>query len=148
MHSIFIPVSSLSTFQQLGYSLYTECDKVKHMGSYYLKGAYYERELLSILNEKGFAVIRAAGSGGNISVPDIIGIKSSQVLAFECKAWAKEPRLRPEKLKDLINWVEKAGAMGFVAWRHDNKWEFKNAKDMKNKEKEWMNITTFLSCFL
>ncbi len=118
------------------------------MASRYLKGAHYERELLSILNDRGFAVIRAAGSGGNISVPDIIGLKSGHILAFECKAWSKEPRLQPRKLKDLLEWSKKAGAMGFVAWRHNNKWEFKNAKDMKDKDKEWMGMTTFFSCFL
>ena len=118
------------------------------MASRYFKGAMYERELLYILHDKGFAVMRAAGSGGNISVPDIIGIKKGHVLAFECKAWVKEPRLRPEKLKDLIDWSDKSGGMGFVAWRHDNKWEFKNAKDLMEKEKQWMDMNTLLSFFL
>jgi len=118
------------------------------MVSKYLRGAQYERELLYILHDRGFAVIRAAGSGGNISVPDIIGIKNNQIIAFECKAWTKEPRIRPEKAQDLLRWCEKAGAHGFVAWRHDNKWEFKNIKDIKNKEREWIGMPVFFSVFV
>lgn len=118
------------------------------MASKYLKGATYERELLYILNDKGFAVLRAAGSGGNMSVPDIIGIKKGNVIAFECKAWAKEPYIRPDKLNDIIEWSRKAGALSFIAWRHDNKWEFKNAKDLKDKEKPWMDMGTLLSFFV
>lgn len=139
---------SLFTFFGLGYSLYNEAVKFNHMASRYQKGAHYERELLSILHDKGFAVIRTAGSGGGICVPDIIGIKKGQVLAFECKAWAEEPRLKPEKLKDLIEWSAKAGGLGFVAWRHDNKWEFKDARNLKDKEKPWVDMLSFFSCFV
>ncbi|NOX71862.1 MAG: hypothetical protein GXO64_04165 [Candidatus Micrarchaeota archaeon] len=118
------------------------------MASRYMRGAHYERELLYILYGKGFAVVRSAGSGGNVSVPDIIGIKNGQILAFECKAWANEPRIRPEKREDMIQWCEKAGAYGFVAWRNENKWKFKNIKDIKNKEIEWMDMATFFSIFI
>ena len=118
------------------------------MASRYQRGVRYERELLHILDKKGFAVIRAAGSGGNVSVPDIIGIRKGQVIAFECKAWEKEPYIKKEKIDDFIKWCKKADAFGFIAWRHENKWKFKPIEDIKNKEKEWVELHVFLSVFL
>ena len=52
----------------------------------YIKGARAERELCKKLKELNFAIIRAAGSGGNISAPDLGAIKKGRILGFECKA--------------------------------------------------------------
>ena len=95
----------------------------------YIKGAQAERDLSKRLKEFGFAVIRAAGSGGSISAPDIVAIKKGRVLAFECKAWKTTPRLNKEQYENLKNWCQKAGAMGFMAWKN-REWKFLRVKDI------------------
>lgn len=102
----------------------------------YTKGARAERELCKELTKHGFGVIRAAGSGGNISTPDLVAIKKGRVLAFECKAWKTTPRLKPEEYKDFLEWCEKTGALGFLAWKN-KEWKFLSIKDIpKNNIKE------------
>ncbi len=95
----------------------------------YNKGARAERELCRKLESCGFAMIRAAGSGGSISTPDVVAIKKGRVLAFECKAWKTVPRLGKKEYKNFKNWCDMSGAMGFLAWRNKN-WKFLGVKDI------------------
>lgn len=99
----------------------------------YRKGARIERELARILKERGFSVVRSAGSGSNISTPDLVAIKNSKVYAFECKAWRRVPRLKDEEYKEFLQWCENAGAYGFLAWK-DRKWLFLEMKDINKKD--------------
>ena len=107
----------------------------------YIKGAQAERELSKKLRELGFSVIRAAGSGGSISTPDLVAIKKGRVLAFECKAWKTTPRLKIEKYRQFSEWCEKAGAMGFLAWKNKG-WKFLGIKDIPktNIKKDGINF--------
>lgn len=57
---------------------------------YYQKGATFERELVRKFWENGWTAIRAAGSGSNYPVPDVIAIKDRDIVAVECKATKKE----------------------------------------------------------
>ena len=107
----------------------------------YVKGAAAERDLSKKLKEMGFAVIRAAGSGGSISTPDLVAIKRGRVLAFECKAWKTTPRLKKEEYEDFKDWCERAGAMGFMAWKN-KEWKFLGVKDIPktNINKDGINF--------
>ncbi len=59
--------------------------------TFYEKGANFERLLVRQFWDSGFAAIRAAGSGSApFPIPDVIAIKGSRVIAFECKTTAKE----------------------------------------------------------
>jgi len=98
----------------------------------YSKGARAERELAKKLIEMGFAIVRSAGSGGSISIPDLVAIKSGRVLVFECKAWKTTPCLKKDEYKNFLEWCEKAGAVGFLAWKNNN-WLFLNIKDIGKK---------------
>jgi Holliday junction resolvase len=95
----------------------------------YVKGAQAERELSKKLKELGFSVIRAAGSGGTISTPDLVAIKKGRILAFECKAWKTTPRLKKDEYEDFKDWCEKADALGFLAWKNKG-WTFLGVKDI------------------
>jgi Holliday junction resolvase len=99
----------------------------------YRKGANAERELAKMLKSCGFAVIRAARSGGSISVPDVVGIKKNVVCGFECKTWKTEPKLKREEFNELKGWCTKANAYGFLAWRSRGKWLFLNIDDLQTK---------------
>ena len=99
----------------------------------YQKGANAERELAKILKENGFAVMRAAKSGGSISIPDIIGVKNGRVLAFECKTWKRKPRLKKEEFAEIVDWCLRASAEGYLAWRNRGKWLFLNINDLATK---------------
>jgi len=101
----------------------------------YVKGANFERELGKELKTVGFVCIRAAGSGSKISTPDLVAIKKGRVIAFECKSWETKPRLREEEYKNFMEWCERAGAVGFLAWRRGkNDWLFLDIKSYKSKD--------------
>ncbi len=101
----------------------------------YVKGASAERELAKILKQHSFSVIRAAGSGGSISTPDLVAIKKGRVLAFEIKSWSTKPRLKDDEYREFREWCETAGAMGFFAWRRKkNDWLFIDIKKYKKSD--------------
>ncbi len=87
--------------------------------SHYNKGASAERELIGLFHEKGFAVIRAAGSGTNVlSAPDIVVLRPQLRLAVEAKAWAKNHlSISRVQFDDLLNWSERAGCQALIAWK-------------------------------
>lgn len=84
----------------------------------YAKGARSERELISIFCEKGFSVIRAAGSGVSSLCPDILVFKKGVQYAFECKAWESGSlSIEKEKFHTLKEWERNTGITTFIAWR-------------------------------
>ena len=99
----------------------------------YVKGANAERELTKLLKGKSFAVVRSARSGGSISVPDVIAAKDGKILAFECKTWKEKPRLKREEHAEFAEWCQRAGAIGFLAWRNRGKWLFLDINNLKEK---------------
>ena len=91
----------------------------------YSKGARSERELLLRLSGINYSVMRAAGSGVNSLSPDIIAIKEGRGFAFECKAWATNLIIEPERLDSLQAWEKNTGMQTFIAWKINNKgWFF------------------------
>ncbi len=114
----------------------------------YAKGAFYERELLHFLNSKGFAVIRAPSSGGNLSPVDIVAIKKGLVIAIESKAWENKPKLPHDRIQRLKEWSDKAGAITFLGWRTKNKWLFLQLKDVlenRYEDEYWIGMENFLT---
>ncbi len=93
----------------------------------YNKGANAERELIKLLDTKGFAVLRVAGSGVNpLPCPDVVALFKGKILAFECKARKGNylPIARGQ-LDEEIGWAEKAGAEFIIAWKIPNRgWLF------------------------
>ncbi len=97
------------------------------------KGSRRERELLRILEEKGFVVHRVAGSGvGEKAICDLVAVREGKVFFYECKSRKKYyyPREDAEQLKTLISSAKKCGAMAILAVKLNNKdWKFVRISD-------------------
>lgn len=103
--------------------------------SKYMKGYVGERELLYKLYDKGYVVLRSPRSGRiGLPTPDIVAIKNSKVYALECKFRNIAFIVPKEQLEQLKEWVEKAGANAYIAWKIPRKgWKFIALDDaMKN----------------
>lgn len=84
----------------------------------YAKGARSERELISLFCERGFSVIRAAGSGVGSPSPDILVFKGGKQYGFECKAWESTSlSIEKDKVRALREWERNTGITTFIAWR-------------------------------
>jgi Holliday junction resolvase len=105
----------------------------------YSKGARGERELLNWLHDRGYSVIRSAGSGVNSISPDVTAIKNGKGLAFECKAWERSSlSIEPEKFESLREWERNTGMQTFIAWRMNGEsWFFIKLDEMKRTEKNY-----------
>ncbi|MBN1940684.1 MAG: hypothetical protein JW772_00720 [Candidatus Diapherotrites archaeon] len=88
--------------------------------SRYRKGANAERELIHLLFDKGFSVVRTAGSGKTaLPAPDLIALKVGKHLAFECKAWASGNLSIPiASFEEFISWCTRAGVEAYLAWKY------------------------------
>ncbi|MFA6036199.1 MAG: Holliday junction resolvase Hjc [Candidatus Micrarchaeia archaeon] len=84
----------------------------------YSKGSRYERELIAIFQEKGYSVIRSAGSGVGTPSPDILLFKRSKQYGLECKAWDKGSlSLEKSKIAEMRTWQDNTGMTTMIAWR-------------------------------
>jgi holliday junction resolvase Hjr len=84
----------------------------------YNKGARGERELLNYLHERGFSVMRSAGSGVNSLSPDIIAFKDGRGFAFECKAWERGSiAIEVAKIEEMMRWEANTKMDTYIAWR-------------------------------
>lgn len=98
------------------------------------KGDRRERELVDLLDEKGFAVIRApsSGSGTDRDLPDVLAGNGSQFYAFEVKA-SKDSHvyLKGEEINSLIYFARNFGARARLGIRFDHeKWYFFHPHDV------------------
>ncbi len=109
--------------------------------AHYNKGANAERELIHTLHERGFAVLRVAGSGVSpLPSPDVVALKSGRIIAIECKAWKGNYLAIPlETFNDEVNWAKVAGAEFFVGWKvpHEG-WFFIKSENFRNAGKNFM----------
>jgi holliday junction resolvase Hjr len=103
----------------------------------YSKGARSERELLNGLHDKGYSVMRSAGSGVNTLSPDLIAMKNGKGLAFECKAWDKgNIWIEKDRFENLVQWQSNTGMDTFIAWRMNGTgWFFIKLEEMKSNDK-------------
>jgi holliday junction resolvase Hjr len=83
------------------------------------KGSNAERELLFKLYDRGFAVVRVAGSGcSTLPTPDIIAVKNKLTIAIECKTKKGEYlNIKESQIQELITWENMAKCKSYVAWR-------------------------------
>ncbi len=108
----------------------------------YDKGARSERELLNILDQKGYSVLRSAGSGVNALSPDLIAIRKGKGMIIECKAWEKGSlSLAPEQFGKILEWEARTEFPTFVAWRMNGMgWFFIKPAEFKRGRSNY-NIT-------
>ena len=89
------------------------------------KGSKAERELIHMFWSKGFAAMRAAGSGSTQHPsPDVIAGNGRIFFAIECKASADPVKyIEKDKVNQLDLFANSFGARAIVALRFDNeKW--------------------------
>jgi Holliday junction resolvase len=105
----------------------------------YSKGARGERELLNVLYEMGYSVVRAAGSGVNSISPDVIAVRDGKGMVFECKAWDRGSlSIDHEKFESLRLWRDNAMMDTYMAWRMNGEgWYFVKLDEMKKTEKNY-----------
>jgi holliday junction resolvase Hjr len=98
------------------------------------KGSKAERELIHMLWKKGFAALRAAGSGSmQHPSPDIVASNGKISLAIECKTSHRLVKyIEKDDINQLDLFANLFGARPFVAVRFDNdQWYFVRIADMK-----------------
>ncbi len=108
----------------------------------YDKGARSERELLNMLDQKGYSVLRSAGSGVNALSPDLIALRKGKGLVIECKAWEKSSlSLAPEQFEKILEWETRTEFPTFVAWRMNGMgWFFIKPAEFVRGKSNW-NVT-------
>ncbi len=89
------------------------------------KGTMYERQLKKMLEEKGFFVTRASGSGSDGISPDLIVLHTTKKFALECKAWRNSLHFEKPKIVLYQEWERRTGIPVYVAWKFPHKeWRF------------------------
>jgi Holliday junction resolvase len=84
----------------------------------YHKGARAERELIKFFSERGFMVIRGAGSGTSGLSPDVLVFRGIRQYVIEAKAFESEHlSLDRDQFENLKKWNEVTGMETYVAWR-------------------------------
>lgn len=94
-----------------------------------IKGANAERELFHMLDSKGFACVRVAGSGmmENTYCDLMAGSKEKKIAyAIECKVTKNDKKyFDPEQIKNLIEFSSLFGVNPLVAIKFNRKgWHF------------------------
>lgn len=82
------------------------------------KGANWERQLKKILEERGFVVIRSAGSGVDSTSPDLLALSSTRKFALECKAWNSGYLwIGKNRFRQMQLFEQKTNIPYYVAWK-------------------------------
>lgn len=98
----------------------------------YSKGASYERELLALLKDKGFAVVRVAGSGrARMEQPDLLASNGRKILGFECKYSGTDYKtIVKDEVNSLVDFCKKFNCVPVLAFRFQHtEWKFKIISD-------------------
>ncbi|AEH07213.1 Holliday junction resolvase Hjc [Methanothermococcus okinawensis] len=104
-------------------------------GYKYKKGSNFERELKKMFENKGFAVVRSAGSHGI----DLIVGKKGNIYALECKITSKEKfYISKEDVDKLINFSEIFGAQPYIALKMNGKILFINPYLLTTSKKNYL----------
>ncbi len=98
----------------------------------YAKGYRSERNLVHILAKRGYMVVRTPRSGRiGLASPDIIAAKGGRLFVIECKSREGAFTVPEEQLNELNEWVDKAGATAYIAWKTSRKeWLFLHLNDV------------------
>ncbi len=81
------------------------------------RGINYERKLVDLLHEMGYAAVRVAGSGAKaLPCPDVVACHKGDILAIEVKTTRKnQVYLSDNQVDDLKIYSRNAGAKPLVA---------------------------------
>ncbi len=105
------------------------------------KGTTAERELMRMFWEKGFACVRAAGSGSTpLPSPDLLVGNKLRFFAIECKATkATKVYLTEKEVNELQTFAERFGAEPWVGVKFTHvDWYFLTLEDLVKTEKSYV----------
>ncbi len=97
------------------------------------KGSNAERELVRFFWERGWATLRAAGSGSQqYPCPDVLAGKNGRRLAIECKMTSSQKKyLSLQELNELQYFANTFGAEAWIGVRfHRENWFFLQLEDI------------------
>jgi len=105
----------------------------------YRKGSRAERELIDYFSEKGYCVIRAAGSGVNSLSPDILVFRRGVQCGIEAKAHETNSLgIDREQFENLKRWEDISGITCLIGWRKNREpWYFVPLSVFKENEKSF-----------
>ncbi len=104
--------------------------------THYDKGSFFERQLKKSLEEKGFFVVRAAGSGVAGDAPDLIALRSGKGFGIECKAWKNDIFLDKPTVISYREWEKITGKPVYLAWKKPRKeWRFFSLFTLRETER-------------
>ena len=82
----------------------------------YRKGYIAENQLVHILYDRGWAVLRAPRSGRiSIPSPDIVAMKRGRILIIEVKSRNAGFQMRKEQIDEMEEYITRSGGEGYVA---------------------------------
>ena len=99
------------------------------------KGTNAERELVRLFWNKGFASIRAAGSGSSrYPSPDVLAGNGARRIAIECKTSREHVKyLTLKEVSELKRFSEVFGAEAWIGLRFkDAEWHFVSVEDLRS----------------
>lgn len=105
------------------------------------KGSKAERDLIHLFWSKGFAAMRAAGSGSTQHPsPDVVAGNGKLFFAFECKSsHDKTKYLTKDEITQLDLFANSFGARAFVAMKFDGEpWYFLRLTNLKVTDKSYV----------
>lgn len=110
--------------------------------SNYQKGARGERELISILENRGYVCLRApaSGAGTERELPDVIAGDGSHFIVFEVKRFGSDDYdyISKSEIEDLKYYADNFGAEYYIAVRFDHgDWALLKENDMKETKKNF-----------
>ncbi|NON62584.1 Holliday junction resolvase Hjc, partial [Acidianus sp. RZ1] len=82
------------------------------------RGSVVERQIVSLLRDRGFAVLRAPASGSKRkdSIPDIVAMKSGYILIIEVKSRkGGKVYISRDQAEGILDFTRKSGGELFIA---------------------------------
>lgn len=104
------------------------------------KGTAAERELLHKFWDRGWACVRAAGSGStSFPSPDLLAGNSLLRIALECKTLKKEHKYFDDlEISQLKEFSGRFGAEPWIAVKFDRKpWYLLKVEDLNRTKQRW-----------
>lgn len=112
------------------------------------KGARRERELVNILDERDWGLMRAPASGSRTDreLPDFIAGNGHIVVAGEVKTSRPDNRIyvQPKKVSDLKYFAKmfQAVPLVFVRWDQDTTWYWEHIDEIPRTPSSRLSITS------
>ncbi len=121
----------------------------------YRRGADFERHLVTVFWEKGWAAVRAAGSGTRKEpVPDVMAAKEGRMIVVECKTTKKDRLSLKTAINQLADFHKVSGGDAYIAVRFFRKQpRFYRLEELMKKRNftihetdEYLALDTILGC--